>query len=220
MVPELSGPGASEAVEVRRSVVDAAQSLRSKARRWVAIGIDGPARRFSAYGARVPVAARPGDDDTAMPLSMLIACWCRGQVAPSVELDPVVVDTGTASADTRGIGAALGARIAVDPEPIGVLVVADGATMLSESAPGGGDRESAHRLQSAIDAAIGDGEVGALAALDRQNCEAVGVESLPVFEVLAGLWGDAPVDVDLRYTGAPFGVGYTVATWHRVGGRS
>ncbi|MCF8602820.1 hypothetical protein L5I01_05540 [Gordonia sp. HY442] len=220
VVPELSGPYAAEAAEVRRSVVDAAQSLGSAARRWIAVGIDGPARRFSAYGVDVPVTTAPDGEDESMPLSMLIGCWCRGQADSPVELDPLLVDAGAAPTDAHRIGVDLAERIAADSEPIGVLVIADGSTMLSPSAPGGGERESAHRLQSVIDAAVTEGTVGALAALDPQDCEADGVEGRPVFEVLAGLWGDAPADVDLRYAGAPFGVGYTVATWRRVGARS
>ncbi|MCF8610822.1 hypothetical protein L5G28_11755 [Gordonia sp. HY285] len=230
LVPELSGRDAAEVDEVRAAVLDAVRSLGGAARTWIAIGVDGPPRLFSAYGVDVPVTASSGretpgretsgrgtpdsgSDADPMPLAMLIACWCRGRADAPVELRRVLVDPDATRDEARRLGVDLAAAIAADPEPIGVLVVADGATALSPSAPGGGDRESAHRLQDVIDAAVAAGDVDELAALDPLACELDGVVARPVFAALAGLCADIDVDVDVRYAGAPYGVGYTVATW-------
>ncbi|WP_420040151.1 class III extradiol ring-cleavage dioxygenase family protein [Gordonia sp. MP11Mi] len=225
LVPELSGRDATEVVEVRAAVLDAARSLGAAAHSWIAIGVDGPPRLFSAFGVDVPVAVSPsrrtpdaglggtGSEADPMPLAMLIACWCRGQADAAVELRRVVVDSDATGDDAYRIGVELAATIAAAPEPIGVLVVADGATALSPSAPGGGDRESAHRLQHLIDTSVAAGDVDQLAALDVNACELDGVTSRAVFATLAGLCADLDVDACLRYAGAPYGVGYTVATW-------
>ncbi|MFC3244387.1 hypothetical protein ACFOJ6_21310 [Gordonia humi] len=220
-MPRLSGPDAVEATDVRTAALLACRSLGEAADRWIVLGVDGPTRRLSAYGSEVPVSASPAADDLAAPLPMLLACWMRGESAPAATLEPMMSASDTSPEDAAAAGRALAAALAADPSPVGVLVVADGATALTPSAPGGGDRDSAHRLQKTIDDAIGAGDVAALARLDPAACDAEGVGGRVPLQVLAGLVDSGAVAgrprVDVRYAGAPFGVGYTVATVRPAG---
>ncbi|GAC80317.1 hypothetical protein SAMN04488550_1985 [Gordonia malaquae] len=213
LLPELSGPDAPEVIDVRAAALAAAESLGTAAERWVAIGADGPNRRFSSYGVDVPVTLRAGGDDERSPLSMLIAAWLRGQTSPAASIRPLVVDPSWTPQEAASAGFDLAASIGDYPIPVGVLVVADGATALTPSAPGGGDRPSAHALQRTVDDAIASVDLEALAALDPAACEADGVGGRVALQVLAALARGHEMTSELRYADAPLGVGYTVATW-------
>lgn len=170
---------------------------------------------FGRFGVDVPVSLeRVGGERPPgrLPLSMLIAGWLRGQVdAESVR--PVVVDPDVRPEVACELGRALGAEISADPELIGVLVVADGATALTPKAPGGGRRDSAVELQQRIVDGIGAADVDVLRGLDVAACDAEGVAGRPAWQVVAGLVGDSPMTVKIFYADAPFGVGYVVASW-------
>ncbi len=106
-----------------------------------------------------------------------------------------------------------------DPRPQGVLVVADGASTLSTSAPGYFDPRAADR-QAALDNALSAGDRDRLLALDPLECAEVGMRGRAAFQVLAGLFGADPAApiVDTRYQDAPFGVGYQVSMWRQGNG--
>ena len=170
---------------------------------------------FGRFGVDVPVSLeRAGGERPPgrLPLSMLIAGWLRGQVdAESVR--PVVVDPDVRPEVACELGRALGAEISADPELIGVLVVADGATALTPKAPGGGRRDSAVELQQRIVDGIGAADVDVLRGLDVAACDAEGVAGRAAWQVVAGLVGDSPMTAKVLYSDAPFGVGYVVAAW-------
>ncbi|MFW0784783.1 hypothetical protein AAFP35_09690 [Gordonia sp. CPCC 206044] len=225
LVPALSGPAAVETESVREATLGAAAELARVAPRWIAVGAsDGDPRdvgvsgTFAAYGVDHPVSlevAAPGDPTTrtgGLPLSMLIAAWLRGE-SKADSVTPVLVGVDASSDECARIGAELADRIAADPEPIGVLVVGDGAISLSARAPGGGLRDEAVVLQGQVDAAIASADTATLAGLDIDRCAAESVAGRPAWQVAAGLCGDRPMAVDVRYADAPFGVGYTVAVW-------
>ncbi|OPX15641.1 hypothetical protein B1964_08860, partial [Gordonia sp. i37] len=107
-------------------------------------------------------------------------------------------------------------------EPVGLLVVGDGATALSPKAPGGGERASAVRLQKRIDTALECGDLETLADLDAQECDAEGVGGRVAWQVAAAVArasrahtdvDPARLDPECLYAAAPFGVGYVVARW-------
>ena len=117
----------------------------------------------------------------------------------------ISADIGAAAADR---GAALRAELDEAPDPVGVLVIADGANTLTESAPGGFDPDSVP-VQAALDDALAAGDAGALS-----RC-AEGAVGQGAYQVLAGLVGARPVRATELYRGAPFGVGYFAGTWLR-----
>jgi hypothetical protein len=214
LVPELAGAAAAEVSDLAAAVLAAAVSLPS---RWVVIGtgdgddVLGPdgVGTFAGFGADVRVRLSPGDDGAvpaAFPLCALLAGWVRGRARPDARAQ-VRVYRGDKEADTAlAQGRQLRAEIDETPDPVGVLVVADGANTLTPAAPGGyhpGDAEA----QLALDDALANGDVAALTRLPPPILGRV------AFGVLAGLAGPGPRSAKELYRGAPFGVGYFVGAW-------
>jgi hypothetical protein len=207
MVPELAAGAADELADLRQAVFAAAASLPD---RWIAVGagaVDAAlspnsAGTFAGYGVDVRCALSPeGGPLTELPLCALIAGWVRGQARPDARVE-VRVYTDHPAAETRG--RALRAEIDESADPIGVLVVADGAHTLTPPAPGGYDPDSIP-LQAALDDALAAGDVGVLTRLPD------GIVGRVAYRVLSGL--GEPRSTEELYRGAPYGVGYFVGIW-------
>jgi hypothetical protein len=213
MVPELAGAAAAELADLREAVCATAASLPM---RWIAVGVGaaegivGPERTgtFAGYGVDVRVTLSPeaaGAPDE-MPLCALIAGWARAQVKPEARVEVRVY------ADDHGVDAALDhgrrlrAEIDAAADPIGVLVVADGAHTLTAGAPGGYEPDSIP-AQAALDDALAHGDATALTRLPDS------VVGRVAYQVLVGLIEPAPRSAKELYRGAPFGVGYFVGVW-------
>ncbi|MDL9936359.1 hypothetical protein QSJ18_06350 [Gordonia sp. ABSL1-1] len=231
LVPALAGPAAEDTEPVRSAAVSALTEavVGAGVRAWVAVGAadkaaigrmpDGPSRgSFARYGVDVPVAFASGvdpvqvDDAGEMSLSMLIAAWFRAQAGLD-RLCPLIVGPQTPPEECMRIGALLGADIEATDEPVGVLVVGDGATALSARAPGGGLRESAVAVQARIDHALATADLAAVGTLTATECEVDGVGGRAAWQVAAGLCNGQDLLARSIYADAPFGVGYTVARW-------
>lgn len=215
LVPELAGSAADEVVELRAAVVAAAASLPL---RWVVIGVGtgdavlGPENvgTFAGFGAELVVRLSPqaGESDqlVGLPLCALFAGWVRSQAQPDAHLEVRVYDGGHDVEAALYLGRQLRAEIDQVAEPIGILVVADGANTLTPAAPGGyrpGDAD----VQSALDDALACGDVAALTRLPGQ------VVGRVAFQVLAGLAEPAPRSAKELFRAAPYGVGYFVGVW-------
>ncbi|OBB63720.1 hypothetical protein [Mycobacterium sp. 852014-50255_SCH5639931] len=214
LVPELAGAAAAEVTDLTAAVLAAAALLPA---RWTVIGTagrddvfgPGTAGSFSGFGADVRVGLSPQAPSAApadLPVCVLLAGWVRGQARPDATAQARVYsadhDAGTALAQGRR----LRADIDRSREPIGVLVVADGANTLTPAAPGGFDPGNAG-AQAALDDALATGDVAALTRLPRQILGRV------AFQVLAGLSEPGPRSAKELYRGAPYGVGYFAGTW-------
>ena len=217
MVPELAGGAADELADLRRAVATAASSLPV---RWVAVGVGqsdavvGPERvgTFAGYGVDVRVALSPVASDPAaeLPLCVLIAGWVRGQARPEAHAEVRVYSDDLDADAAMARGRRLRAEIDEAADPVGVLVVADGAHTLTAPAPGGYDPDSIP-VQAALDDALAAGDVAALTRLPDA------VVGRVAYQVLAGLTEPAPRSAKELYRGAPYGVGYFVGVWHPVG---
>ncbi|OBB98355.1 hypothetical protein [Mycobacterium sp. 852002-30065_SCH5024008] len=214
LVPELAGAAAAEVTDLTAAVLAAAALLPA---RWTVIGtagrddVFGPdtAGSFAGFGADVRVGLSPQAPSAApadLPVCVLLAGWVRGQARPDATAQARVYsadhDAGTALAQGRR----LRADIDRSREPIGVLVVADGANTLTPAAPGGFDPGNAG-AQAALDDALATGDVAALTRLPRQILGRV------AFQVLAGLSEPGPRSAKELYRGAPYGVGYFAGAW-------
>jgi hypothetical protein len=212
LLPRLAGAAAAEVTDLAAAALAAAARLPP---RWMVIGTGeadealGPdeAGTFAGFGVDVPVRLSPHADRIAeLPLCALVAAWLRGQSRPDGTAR-VRVYRADHDADTAlSYGRELHAELDRDPDPIGVLVVADGANTLTPAAPGGyepGDADA----QLTLDDALANGDVAALARLPRRVLGRV------AFQVLAGLAGPGPRSAKELYRGAPFGVGYFVGAW-------
>jgi hypothetical protein len=211
MVPELAANAAAELADLRQAAVAAAGSLPP---RWIAVGVGaadavlGPdaTGSFAGYGVDRRVTLSPAaGTPTALPLCALIAGWVRGEAKPDAraEVRVYAADHGDAAALHRG--RALRAEIDQAADPIGVLVVADGAHTLTPPAPGGYDPDSIP-VQAALDDALAAGDAAALTRLPEAIVGRV------AYQVLAGL-EPRPRSAKELYRGAPYGVGYFAGVW-------
>ena len=100
------------------------------------------------------------------------------------------------------------------PDPIAVLVIADGAACHGDDAPGKRD-DRAGAFDAAVADALAAGSPTQLAAAcaDRPLAQEL-LAAVDPLAVLARLTAaDPPDEAELLYSGAPFGVGYWVASW-------
>lgn len=198
---------------MREAAVAAAATLPQ---RWIAVGVGlvderiGPDTRgtFAGYGVDVPVALSPeaGPRVTALPLCALFGAWLRGQSNPRAMVEVRVCAADLDAAAAADLGRSLRVEIDEMGEPIGVLVLADGATTLSPSAPGGYDPD-AEAVQSALDDALAAADVAALGRLPDWIAGRV------AYQVLSGLAETGPWAATELARSAPYGVGYFVGTW-------
>ena len=212
MVPELANNAADELADLRRAVFTAAGSLPP---RWIAVGVGatdamlGPDEvgTFAGYGVDVRVTLSPGAGDapTELPLCALIAGWVRGQANPDARAEVRVYSAEHDVDAALDRGRRLRADIDEGADPIGVLVVADGAHTLTPPAPGGYDPDSV-AVQAALDDALATGDAAALTRLPDTIVGRV------AYQVLAGLV-DSPRSAKELYRGAPYGVGYFAGVW-------
>lgn len=213
LVPELAGTAAGEVAGIRAAALAAASELPD---RWIAVGAAAQDRMiesetrgtFAGYGVDLGVTLGPDARETAsaLPLCALFAGWLRGRVNPDGRVQ-VRVYSSTLGVDAAVVrGQALRAEIDRMPDPIGVLVVADGASTLTPAAPGGYDPESGP-VQAALDDALAAADAAALMELSDAIVGRV------AYQVLAGLVGTGRWSGRELARGAPYGVGYFVGVW-------
>jgi hypothetical protein len=211
MVPELAGNAADELADFRQAVVTAAASLPS---RWIAVGVGASdavlasheAGTFAGYGVDVRVTLSPDAAGTPahLPLCALIAGWLRAQATPDARAEVRVYAADHAGDAALSHGRRLRAEIDAAADPIGVLVVADGANTLTPRAPGGYDPDSIP-VQASLDDALAAGNAAALTGLSDTIVGRV------AYQVLAGM--STPRSAKELYRGAPYGVGYFAGVW-------
>jgi hypothetical protein len=218
LVPELASGAAAEVRDLSAAVLAAAAELPD---RWFVIGVGaadnvigpGTVGTFAGYGVDVRIALSPDGAGPPKPLPVcaLVAGWVRGIANPgaSAEIWVYAADHEVDAALARG--RALRAEVDAITDPVGVLVVADGANTLTRPAPGGYRPESIP-AQEALDDALGAGDATALTRLPADILGRV------AYQVLAGLTGPSPSSAREFYRGAPYGVGYFVGIW-TPGGR-
>ncbi len=226
LIPELTGAGAEETVPLRSAALQAAGLLGEGARRWMALGADHHTGSissrsrgtFGGFGVDVAVSLSPASDvaNSALPLPVLIAGWLRQNAAPHATAEMTLVGADTSALSCAELGRRIRWAMDDDTEDWGLLVVGDGATTLTEKAPGSFD-DRAEAVQNRIDDALAAADVDSLAELDRDLCAALGVGGWPAWQTLVGVVGDDRFDARTLYRGAPFGVGYFVGTWELIG---
>ncbi|TQC44539.1 hypothetical protein EEB14_36800 [Rhodococcus sp. WS4] len=223
LVPELTGSAAAETAPLRDAVQAAAKALSALATEWVAVGAATTAvdvrpdaqGTYRGYGVDVRVTLRPGpagDPDPELPLAALTAGWIRGTCAPDAVVDARILAADLAPERCAAYGAELRAFLDRDPEPRGLLIVADGANTLTAKAPGAFDPR-AEGVQARVDAALDTGDREALLALEPAECATLGIGGRVPWQVLAGVFDRPPASCRTLYSAAPYGVGYHVGEW-------
>jgi hypothetical protein len=145
-----------------------------------------------------------------LSLSLSVGCWLLGQAWPgfagAVTVREIAGDTPAPEC------AELGARWAAEQPGAVWVVLADGSTV--RISPVVDERSAAAgALDDAVAAALADGDAAWLSALGQAEAAAVGAAGRAAWQVLAGAVGGAPVQAEIRYAAAPYGVGYHVARW-------
>ncbi len=218
LVPELAGAAAAEVADLAAAVREAAAQLPA---RWIGVGtgpvdcvLDSDAvGTFAGFGVDVPVRLSPpcgrpseASELSELPLCALMAGWVRGQTQPEASVQVRVWRRDRDVEAALALGRRLRAEIDLVPDPIGVLIIADGANTLTPAAPGGYQPDDAD-AQLALDDALATGDLAALARLPEQILGRV------AFQVLAGLTEPGPRSVKELHRAAPYGVGYFAGVW-------
>lgn len=213
LVPELAGSAADEVAELRAAIVAAAAALPS---RWIVVGVGTvdevvepeSTGTFAGFGVDVVVGLSPwaGGKPIPMPLCALIGGWTRAQAQPDAQARVRVYADSHDAETAVELGRRLRREIDQVGEPIGVLVVADGANTLTPAAPGGYQPADTD-VQNVLDEALACGDVAALTQLPAQ------VGGRIAFGVLAGLTEPVPRSAKELYRAAPYGVGYFAGVW-------
>jgi hypothetical protein len=103
---------------------------------------------------------------------------------------------------------------AADPAEVtaatAVLVMGDGSARRSQAAPGHFD-ERAAPFDLAVEQALRDGDMAAVAAFDAALARDLMATGRAAWQVLAGALGERRPAGEILYADAPFGVGYLVA---------
>ena len=180
LVPELAAGAAAEIGRLREPAAQrAVRRLAAAASSWVAIGADAGGRRTVApetvgtlrgFGVDVAVSLGPGVHGAAADPDPGAAAADRGLVARSGRLATsgfgaswCLPDLGREAC--RELGARLADELSGSDEPIGLLVLGDGAATHTERAPGHLDPRAA-AFDAAVAAALAGADHEALLALD------------------------------------------------------
>lgn len=110
----------------------------------------------------------------------------------------------------------LGASLAGVAPRVGLLVVGDGSARRAPSAPGHFD-ERAAPFDAAVERAIADGDMPALAGLDPALARELMATGRAAWQVLAGALGGGRLATEILYSDDPFGVAYLVAVLDPAG---
>jgi hypothetical protein len=218
LVPELAGAAAAEVADLAAAVREAAAQLPA---RWIVVGtgpvdcvLDSTAvGSFGGFGVDLPERLSPPSgapsevsEISELPLCALMAGWVRAQTQPEARVQVRVWRRDRDVEAALALGRRLRAEIDLVQDPIGVLIIADGANTLTPAAPGGYHPEDAE-AQLALDHALATGDVAALARLPEQILGRV------AFQVLAGLTEPGPRSAKELHRAAPYGVGYFAGVW-------
>ncbi|MEU7243547.1 class III extradiol dioxygenase subunit B-like domain-containing protein [Streptomyces sparsogenes] len=226
LVPEVAAGAAGELDTLRAACLDAVGVLAAaRPDRLIAVG---PAERdgrgphpqgtpgsFGGFGVDLDVRLGGWDgpmgeaSERALPPSLAVAAWllerARWQAAP---VEGLGVGEPLAAERCREVGRELAAQA----ERVALLVMGDGSACRSVKAPGYLD-ERAAAFDEAVARALGAADIGALAELDEQLAAELKAAGRAPLQVLAGAGEEAALKGELRYEGAPYGVGYFVAMW-------
>lgn len=234
LVPELVGGAVPLTRPLRDACLAAAGELATGANRWIAVGADasGPTRvpataagSFAGFGVDVPVSLGPHPEPGGeLPLPLLIAGWLRsaagrrtGAAAGLTEVTGQLVHPSAGPAECLAAGRALATELAGTADPVGLLVLGDGAA--THPYPGAGRVDDrAGPYDDAIRHALAGADLDALAGLAPELADELGVTGRPCWQFAAGAarhWpgGGSDWRGELLYSAAPYGIGYHVAVW-------
>jgi len=157
---------------------------------------------LSAYA---PVAG--GHGKPGLPLALGIGALLLDEAAYTGRRILQAVDESAQPGDCLWLGRGLAAAA----PRVGLLAIGDGSTRRGLAAPGYLD-ERAIPFDDAVQQALRDSDMAALAAIDPDLARDLMATGRAAWQVLAGAFADASPATDITYAADPFGVAYLVAT--------
>lgn len=226
LVPQLATGADAETAPLRTACASAAARLARAAGTWIAVGAAPGGRRtvepsaggsFVGFGVDLAVpldtscGARP-PADPRLPLPLLVAGWVAAGTGAALRVRGELVAPDEPPAACAALGAELAAECAATPDPVGLLVVGDGAATHGGEGPRYVDQRAAP-FDAAVAAALAAADAGALAALDPALAAELHAVGRAPWQVLAGAAAGRRWQGQLLHSDAPFGVAYHVAVW-------
>jgi hypothetical protein len=219
LVPAVAGGAAAEIADLRTAALDAVRALAATGPEAIVVVGTGPAAgtarpgetgSLAGYGVDLTVALGDGPEpsEPRLPLSLTLGAWLLREAGYRGGAHGRVVTATTPPAEL----ASLGQRIAAWPAPTALLVMGDGTACLSEKAPGYLDPRAA-AYDAEVATALAGADAGTLLGLDPALSDELLVSGRPAWQVLAGAAGGGGWRGTLRYSAAPYGVAYHVASW-------
>jgi hypothetical protein len=173
---------------------------------------------FASFGRDVVVPAlvqgQPADPE--LPTTITLARYLASR---DILTDPEHAELWASArwlTTSGGQAEALGKRLCADRIRVGLILVADGAACHGPKAPRAQDAR-ATPYDAEVRAALASGRPGRLAALDANLGDELGATGSQVWPLLAAAAGADHADAvgEVLWSGAPYGVGWTVASWRR-----
>ncbi len=176
--------------------------------------------------AYAPGRAAPHGGDGGAAVALPLSLGIGARLLDEAGYDGPRVLHGIGALAEPGYCLRVGQQVARSASRVALLAMGDGSARRSVSAPGYLD-ERAAPFDAAVDRAVRDGDVAALAAIDPALAADLMAAGRPAWQVLAGALGAAGADDDqaaaaippsgiltteILYSDAPFGVAYLVAT--------
>ena len=216
LVPEIAAGAVHETADLRAACDAAVAALvASDPDEVVVVGAapntgtlpDAASWDWRPYGVPLP----PDPPALRLPLALAMGVWLldRAGYAGPRRLEAVGVDAPVDDARR------LGSRLAAGEARVALLVVGDGSARRTEKAPGHLDPR-AEPFDAAATAALGAADLPALLALDASLAADLLAAGRAPWQVLAAAAEHAGWAPSVTYAGAPYGVHYVVAEWHRT----
>jgi len=164
-------------------------------------------RPVSADPAAPPGSAAGPRGKPGLPLALGVGALLLDQARYAGPRILQAVDESASSADCLR----LGRDLAGAAPRVALLAVGDGSTRRGPAAPGYLD-ERALPFDDAVQRAVRDGDMTALARLDPDLARDLMATGRAAWQVLAGAFAGARPATEISYAADPFGVAYLVAT--------
>ena len=227
LIPSVAAGAADELDELRDACREALDVLQQSRPDLLVVvgGGDGDGAGIAHPGARgsmrpfgvdvdvalpgIPTGLEPASGDIgALPLSLTIAAWLLEQCGWSPPLLARAISPATSSQQAAHLGMAISGYA----PRVALLAVGDGSAALSRKAPGY-LVPGAGEWQQLVNTAFAEGDREALLALSDVDAQHFVASGRPVWQLMAGGFGDSAPESTVHADIAPYGVSCLVVTW-------
>ena len=174
---------------------------------------------FASFGRDfvVPALVEGQPSDPTLPTPIMVARYLASRdIAAHPEHAQLWTSARWITTSGDGHAKALGEQLAADGTCAGLILVADGAACHGPRAPRAQDAR-AQAYDAGVCAALASGQPSRLAQIDADLGDELGATGSQVWPVLvaAADAADAEGIGEVLWAGAPYGVGWAVASWRR-----